>query len=214
MTMRARRARAKHCPNPFPRGGSREVIGRRPLPGERVGNDDRTRIGGGPPVDGEVDDRGRQLIREEHIPRQVTVDHLRWIIHGRQQRGEPSNMRHLQMGGHRGFAPGHPVRSCPRVVVANVEGGTGDTRQARVQAIRDPDDVQPTPTLMAPFAERRGHPAVDHECSQRRSSRHRDPELATACLTERLGLPGDGFLGRVGWFDHDAACARRALVPP
>jgi hypothetical protein len=48
----------------------------RAFPDQGVSDHDRSGVRNGPPVRGEVDDRRRQLVIEEHVPGEVAVDQL------------------------------------------------------------------------------------------------------------------------------------------
>lgn len=55
----------------------------RALPDQGVNDHDRGSVRNGSPVGGEVDDRRRQLVIEEHIPGEVAVDQLARASTGR-----------------------------------------------------------------------------------------------------------------------------------
>ena len=97
----------------------------------------------------EIDDGGWSWVREQHVPRQIAMDHLRRRRHWPQQRREAGDMRRTDIRVQRDLAPGRPVRHRPRVV-ATEERRARDRRNGPMQAVADLDDVQPTPGLWLP----------------------------------------------------------------
>ena len=90
-----------------------EDPGVRAFPDQGVGDDDGGCVGSGPPVGGEVDDRGRQPVVEQHVAAEVAVDELAGGWHGTEHGGQPWQVVNLRevVGGD--LAPGDAVAGGP-----------------------------------------------------------------------------------------------------
>ena len=124
-------------------GGRRAGSADPRLPDQCVSHNDRGGIRDGPPVGGEVDDRWRQLVIEEHVSGEVAVDQL---ARGRSPVAEGSSeLRQVRNG--REFAggdlvPGNPICHGPGISSAVQERWPLHVAQSSVEPVTRGDDVR------------------------------------------------------------------------
>ena len=148
---------------------------------ERIGHDDRRREGGRPPLRREVDDRGRQLVVEEHVAGQVAVDELASCVHRLEYR---ENVVEL---GKRQLAPGNAVAHRPRIrALVEDQIGAGCGRERVVEQFADGDDCAPASRPVRALDIVRGDPAV-HDLRAQPC----DTETVLRDRCEDVGLPRD-----------------------
>ena len=127
-----------------------------------VGDDDGGCVGSGPPVGGEVDDRGWQLVVEQHVAAEVAVDELAGGWHGTERGGQPWQVVNLRevVGG---TSPGDAVAGGPGAGPVIQEAGPGNAVQSGVEALADGNDLWPAALVVLAGQVLGGAPAIDAE---------------------------------------------------
>jgi hypothetical protein len=120
-----------------------EELSVRAFPDQRVGHDDGGGEGDGPPVGGQVDDRGRQMVVEQDIAAEIPVDELAGGRERARRGGQSRQVIHLSEVISGDLAPGDAVAGGPGAVTLIQESGPGDPAQSCVELLADRDHLWP-----------------------------------------------------------------------